>query len=68
MAAALYRKRPSPLASGQVRCSWACDIVYVLGQVSSLSAKSIQPVMTMVGKIQIRAGPRRLAVKIPVVH
>ena len=54
MAAALYRKRPSPLASGQVRCSWACDIVYVLGQVGSLSDKSIQPVMRMVGKIQIR--------------
>ena len=55
MAAALYRKRPSPLASGQVRCSWACDIVYALGQVSSRSAKSTQPVMAMVDKIQIRA-------------
>src|SRR6266436_1860264 len=33
MAAALCRKRPSPLRSGQPR-TWACSIVYVLGDPS----------------------------------
>src|SRR3954463_14811522 len=46
MAAALCRKRPSPVVSGQVR-SWACGIIYVLGQVNFLSDKSSQPYMTM---------------------
>ena len=31
MAAALCRKRPSPLVSGQPR-TWACGIIYALGQ------------------------------------
>lgn len=44
MAAALCRKRPSPLASGESR-TWACGIVYVLGQVNFLTDKSIQPYM-----------------------
>ena len=46
MAAALCRKRPSPVASGQVR-SWACGIIYALGKVNFLSDKSPQPFMTM---------------------
>ncbi len=46
MAAALCRKRPSPVASGQVR-SWACGIIYALGKVNFLSDKSTQPFMTM---------------------
>jgi hypothetical protein len=46
MAAALCRKRPSPVASGQVR-SWACGIIYALGQVNFLSDKATQPYMTM---------------------
>jgi hypothetical protein len=46
MAAALCRKRPSPVASGQVR-SWACGIIYALGQVNFLSDKSFEPYMTM---------------------
>lgn len=36
MAAALCRKRPSPLASGQPR-TWACGILHVLGQLNVLS-------------------------------
>jgi len=44
MAAALCRKRPSPLAFGQPR-TWACGIVYVLGQLNFLSDKSAQPYM-----------------------
>ena len=46
MTAALCRKRPSPLASGQPR-TWACGIVYVLGQINFLSDRSTQPFMTM---------------------
>src|SRR3954463_10487869 len=46
MAAALCRKRPSPLASGQLR-TWACAIVYTLGQLNFLSDKSSQPHMAM---------------------
>ena len=46
MAAALCRKRPSPVASGQAR-SWACGIIYVLGQINFLSDKASQPYMTM---------------------
>ena len=44
MAAALCRKRPSPLASGQPR-TWACGIVHMLGQLNFLSDKSTQPYM-----------------------
>ena len=47
MAAALARKRPSPLASGQPR-TWACGIVHTLGQLNFLSDKASQPYMTMV--------------------
>src|SRR3712207_9453829 len=46
MTAALCRKRPSPLASGQPR-TWACAIVYTLGQLNFLSDKSSQPHMAM---------------------
>jgi hypothetical protein len=45
MAAALCRKRPSPLASGQPR-TWACGIVYVLGRINFLSDPSFSPHMT----------------------
>jgi len=45
MIAALCRKRPSPLASGQPR-TWACGIVYELGQLNFLSDPSFPPVMT----------------------
>lgn len=46
MTAALSRKRPSPLASGQPR-TWACGIIYALGQLNFLSDKTSQPHMTM---------------------
>ena len=46
MNAALCRKRPSPLASGQPR-TWACSIIYVLGQINFLSDKATQPYMNM---------------------
>src|SRR3954454_19108122 len=42
MTAALCRKRPSPVVSGQPR-SWACSIIYVLGQINFLSDRSMQP-------------------------
>ena len=45
MTAALCRKRPTPLTSGQPR-TWACGIVYVLGQINFLTDPSTQPVMT----------------------
>ena len=45
MTAALCRKRPSPLASGQPR-TWACGIIYVLGQINFLSDRATQPYMT----------------------
>jgi len=45
MTAALGRKRPSPLASGQPR-TWACGIIYVLGQINFLTDPSTQPLMT----------------------
>jgi len=46
MTAALSRKRPSPISSGQPR-TWACGIIYVLGQLNFLSDKSFSPHMTM---------------------
>src|ERR671933_1089304 len=46
MTAALCRKRPSPLASGQPR-TWACAIVYALGQLNFLSDKASRPHMAM---------------------
>ncbi len=45
MAAALCRKRPSPMSAGQPR-SWACGIVYVLGQLNFLSDPGTRPCMT----------------------
>jgi hypothetical protein len=39
LAAALARKRPSPLISGQVK-TWACGIVYTIGFVNFLFDKS----------------------------
>ena len=45
MTAALCRKRPSPLASGQPRI-WACGIVYVLGPINFLTNPSTQPFMS----------------------
>jgi hypothetical protein len=45
MTAALCRKRPSPLTSGQPR-TWACGIVYALGRVHFLNDKSFSPYMT----------------------
>ena len=46
MTAALSRKRPSPLSSGRPN-TWACSIVYLLGQLNFLSDKASQPYMTM---------------------
>ena len=46
MAAALCRKRTSPVSSGQPR-TWACAIIYVLGQINFLSDRSMKPYMTM---------------------
>jgi hypothetical protein len=45
MTAALARKRPSPLASGQPR-TWACGILWALGKLNFLSDPSSQPSMT----------------------
>ena len=42
MAAALSRKRPSPLASGRAK-TWAAGIVYALGQINFLFDKSQTP-------------------------
>ncbi len=46
MTAALCRKRPSPLASGQPR-TWACGIIYALGQLNFLPDKASRPHMAM---------------------
>jgi Domain of unknown function (DUF6398) len=46
MAAALCRKRPSPVVSGQPKI-WACGIIYVLGQINFLTDRSTQPSMAM---------------------
>ena len=45
-AAALSRKRPSPLLSGGIN-TWACAVVYALGQVNFLGDKSARPHMSM---------------------
>jgi Domain of unknown function (DUF6398) len=42
--AALCRKRPSPLATGNLN-TWACGIVYALGSANFLFDKSQQPTM-----------------------
>lgn len=63
MAAALARKRPSPLSSGQPR-TWACGIIHALGQLNFLSDKSSQPHMTLAeicagfGVGKVRPAPR----------
>jgi len=44
--AALCRKRPSPLTNGHPQ-SWACAVLYALGQVNFLSDKSTTPYMAM---------------------
>lgn len=44
--AALCRKRPSPLSSGKPQ-TWACAVLYALGQVNFLSDKSQKPFMAM---------------------
>jgi len=44
MAAALARKRPSPLSGGSAK-SWACGIAYTLGSVNFLFDKTQQPHM-----------------------
>jgi hypothetical protein len=46
MTATLCRMRISPVSSGQPR-TWACAIVYALGQINFLSDRSTQPYMTM---------------------
>ena len=46
LAAALSRKRPSPLMRGKVE-TWACGIVYAIGSVNFLSDKSFEPYMRM---------------------
>ncbi len=46
MAAALCRRRPSPVASGQAR-TWACGIVYTLGKINFLSDPASEPHMTL---------------------
>src|SRR5919202_6541456 len=46
MAAALSRKRPSPLASGQPR-TWAGGILHELGRVNFLSDPASKPHMTL---------------------
>ena len=46
MTAALCRKRTRPLTSGRPR-TWACGIIYVLGQLNFLTDKSSQPFMAM---------------------
>lgn len=44
--AALCRKRPCLLASGKPQ-TWACAVLYALGQVNYLSDKSLAPYMSM---------------------
>ena len=44
--AALCRKRPSPLSRGKPK-TWACGILYALGQVNFLSDKSLDPYMPL---------------------
>lgn len=44
--AALCRKRPSPLANGNPQ-TWACAVLYALGQVNFLTDKASTPYMAM---------------------
>jgi hypothetical protein len=43
--AALCRKRPCPLVNGNPR-TWACVVLYALGQINFLSDKASKPYMT----------------------
>jgi hypothetical protein len=43
--AALCRKRPSPLSSGQAN-AWACGVIHALGQVNFLSDKGTSPYLS----------------------
>ncbi|TAK28612.1 MAG: hypothetical protein EPO21_22670 [Chloroflexota bacterium] len=45
LAAALARKRPSPLLQGKIQ-TWACAIVYAIGQNNFLFDKSEEPYMS----------------------
>lgn len=44
--AALCRKRPSPIVSGTAP-TWACGVLYALGQANFLTDKSSTPSMSM---------------------
>ena len=44
--AGLCRKRPSPLVSGNLQ-TWACAVLYAIGQINFLSDKSSAPYMAM---------------------
>ncbi len=44
--AALCRKRPSPLSRGKPK-TWACGVLYALGQVNFLPDKSFEPHMSL---------------------
>ena len=44
--AGLCRKRPSPLISGNPR-TWACAVLYAIGQINFLHDKSSSPYMAM---------------------
>jgi len=44
--AALCRKRPSPLVNGGAQ-TWACAVLYALGQINFLSDKASKPYMAM---------------------
>lgn len=44
--AALCRKRPSPLTNGHPQ-TWACAVLYALGQINFLSDRSTAPYMAM---------------------
>ena len=63
MTAALCRKRPSPLTSGQPR-TWACGIIYVLGQINFLADPSTQPFLTT-SDLCSRFGRRSRARRVP---
>jgi hypothetical protein len=44
--AALCRKRPSPLTNGNPQ-TWACAVLYALGQINFLTDKASKPYMAM---------------------
>ncbi|WP_352794166.1 DUF6398 domain-containing protein [Mesorhizobium sp. M0771] len=65
MAAALSRKRHSPLASGQPS-TCACGILHAFGQINLLSDPATKPHMTMAsicapsGSVKARSAPKPL--------